>query len=120
MNTGDSKVNVVGVDASSEMNTSAGSLTTLDNGTITCVGVPFTTVLISRDTGISASLLWKNRSTLLRYTPPSNPDSSTRKVCASGSMNLVCVLEDVLTRVLSSLISSEVTCAFLTEMIVSC
>ena len=46
------------------------------------VGVPFTTVLISRDTGISESFVKKKISTLERNTPPSRPAVSTRNVCA--------------------------------------
>ena len=71
MYTGDSNVNVVGVEASTDVTTSVAFLITLENGTIVCVGIPFSTVLISIATGISKSFCWKNRSILVRYTPPS-------------------------------------------------
>ncbi|BCU98566.1 MAG: hypothetical protein CM15mV22_1980 [Eurybiavirus sp.] len=69
-NTGDLNSNVVGLEASADVNTSSGSLTTLDSGSISCVGVPFSTVLMSIDTGISASLVKKNKSTLVKNTHP--------------------------------------------------
>ena len=71
MNTGDSNVNVVGVEASVDVTTSFACLITLEKGTIVCVGVPFSTVLISIATGISKSFCWKNRSILVKNTPPS-------------------------------------------------
>ena len=71
MNTGALNVNVVGLEASSDVNTSTGFLTTLENGTIFCVGVPLTTVLMSIATGISSSLVKKNISILVKNTPPS-------------------------------------------------
>ena len=45
--------------------------------------------LISIDTGISASFCWKNRSILVKNTPPSKLESSIRNVCARGSCHLV-------------------------------
>ena len=51
MNTGALNVNVVGTEASVDVNTSAACLTTLENGNTVCVGVPFSTVLISNATG---------------------------------------------------------------------
>ena len=76
-NTGALNVNVVGLEASADVNTSSACLTTLENGKTVCVGVPFSTVLISIATGISKSFCWKNRSILVRYTPPlgSHPES---------------------------------------------
>ena len=53
MYTGDSNVNVVGVEASVDVTTSAAFLITLENGTIVCVGIPFSTVRMSIATGIS-------------------------------------------------------------------
>ena len=84
MNTGALNVNVVGLDASVDVNTSSACLTTLENGNIVCVGFPFSTVLTSNATGISSSLVKKNMSILVRNTPPSRVESSTRKVCASA------------------------------------
>ena len=55
MNTGALNVNVVGWEASADVNTSSACLTTLENGKTVCVGVPFSTVLISNDTGISTN-----------------------------------------------------------------
>ena len=89
MNTGALNVNVVGTEASVDVNTSAACLTTLENGNTVCVGVPFSTVLISIATGISASFCWKNKSILVKNTPPSKLESSIKNVCASGSVHLV-------------------------------
>ena len=104
MNTGALNVNVVGLDASVDVNTSAASFTTLENGNTVCVGFPFTTVLRSNATGISASLVKKYRSILVKNTPPSKVESSIRKVCASGSAHLVSSVSVsvTLTRVLES------------------
>ena len=116
-NTGLSNVNVVGVDAFVEIVTSSGCLTTLENGRISCVGIPFSTVRMSTTTGISLSFWKKNKSILERYTPPSKLESSIKKVCARGSCQRVSfLLEDVeLTRVLLCFWSSDVTFAFLTD-----
>ena len=70
MNTGDLNVNVVGLEASVDVKTSSASNTTFENGSTVCVGVPFSTVLISIETGISGSLVKKNRSILVKNTPP--------------------------------------------------
>ena len=70
MYTGDSNVNVVGVEASADVTTSVAFFITLENGTIVCVGVPYSTVHISIATGISLSFCWKNRSILVKKTPP--------------------------------------------------
>ena len=122
MNTGALNVNVVGLEASVDVNTSSACLTTLENGKTVCVGLPFTTVLISNATGISSSLVKKNISILVKNTPPSRVESSTRKVCASGSTHLVSSLlvSVTFTRVLASNCASDVTLAFLTDIIVSC
>ena len=85
MNTGDSNVNVVGVEASVDVTTSVAFLITLENGTIVCVGVPFSTVRMSIATGISVSFCWKNRSILVKNTPPSRFSSCIKNVCARGS-----------------------------------
>ena len=89
MNTGALKVNVVGLEASWDVNTSSACLTTLENGNTVCVGLPFSTVLISNATGISSSLVKKYRSILVKNTPPSSSESSIKNVCASGSHHLV-------------------------------
>ena len=81
--------NVVGLEASVDVNTSSDCFTTLENGNIFCVGVPFSTVLISSITGISGSLVKKNISILVKNTPPSNDASSIKNVCASGSSQSV-------------------------------
>ena len=122
MNTGDLNVNVVGLEASDDVNTSSASNTTFENGNTVCVGVPFSTVLISTATGISGSLVKKNKSSLVKNTPPSSAESSTRKVCARGSTHLVSSVSstETLVSVLASFICSDVTLAFLTDMIVSC
>ena len=111
MNTGALNVNVVGLDASVDVNTSSACLTTLENGNIVCVGFPFSTVLTSNATGISSSLVKKNISILVKNTPPSKVESSIKNVCASGSAHLVSVSEVsvTLTRVLASFCFSEVT-----------
>ena len=88
MNTGALNVNVVGLDASVDVNTSSDCLITLENGNTVCVGVPFSTVLISKATGISSSLVKKYKSILVKNTPPSRLESSIKNVCASGSTYL--------------------------------
>ena len=122
MNTGALNVNVVGLEASADVNTSSACLTTLENGNTVCVGFPFTTVIISNATGISSSLVKKNISILVKNRPPSNVGSSIKNDCASGSAHLVSsVLVSVtLTTVLASYCASDVILAFLTEIIVSC
>ena len=104
MNTGALNVNVVGLDASVDVNTSSDCLTTLENGNTVCVGFPFTTVLISNATGISASLVKKYKSILVKKTPPSRDESSIKNVCASGSTYLSSsdVSDETLVKVLSS------------------
>ena len=89
MNTGALNVNVVGLDASVDVNTSSACLTTLEKGNTVCVGLPFTTVLRSNATGISSSLVKKYKSILVKNTPPSKVESSIKNVCASGSAHLV-------------------------------
>ena len=49
------------------------------------LGYPFTTLLISTQTGKFASFLEKNKSTFVKNEPCK---SSTKKVCASGSINV--------------------------------
>ena len=110
MYTGDSNVNVVGVEASADVTTSVAFLITLENGTIVCVGVPFSTVLISIATGISKSFCWKNRSILVKNTPPTKFSSCIKNVCASGSDH----------KVLSSVNFCSSICALRTDIIVSC
>ena len=104
MNTGALNVNVVGLDASVDVNTSSACLTTLENGNTVCVGLPFSTVLISNATGISSSLVKKYKSILVKNTPPSKLESSIKNVCASGSAHLVSSTDSslTLTRVLES------------------
>ena len=122
MNTGAANVNVVGLEASVDVNTSSACLTTLEKGNTVCVGFPFSTVLTSNATGISSSLVKKNISILVKNTPPSRVASSIKNVCASGSTHLVssAFVFVTLTRVLASNCSSDVILAFLTEIIVSC
>ena len=129
--------NVVGLEASVDVNTSSDCLTTLENGNIFCVGIPFSTVLISSMTGISGSLVKKNISILVKNTPPSNDASSIKNVCASGSSQSVSSggggggfcptilvsswrVLPTLVNVLASFCASDVTLAFLTDIIVSC
>ena len=81
--TGDSKVNVVPTEPSSDMFTFSGFFVTIEKGNVVLPGYPFTTSLISTETGNDASFVLKNNSRDVTIIPPS---ASTKKVSANGSI----------------------------------
>ena len=62
--TGDSKVNVVPTEPSSDMFTFSGFFVTIEKGNVVLPGYPFTTSLISTETGNDASFVLRNGETL--------------------------------------------------------